>query len=499
MNFSNNSGGRIRPRLAIVLAVAVGILVGLVLALNWPTGAAPQLATNSGTPATRGPVSFETGFAPIARAVLPAVVTVTSTRIIRAEASDNPLFEDPFFRRFFGGGGSQMPQERREQGLGSGVVVSGDGLILTNNHVVEGSSEVLVLFGENEEYHAKILGTDPQTDIAVLKVDKAKNLKPIVFGDSSKVQIGEFVLAIGNPFGVGRTVTMGIISATGRGELGITGYEDFIQTDAAINPGNSGGALVDPEGRLVGINTAILSRSAGNVGIGFAVPVNMARGVMDQIVKSGKVVRGYMGVNIQDLTPAIRSAFKLSQDQGALISGVEKGGPADKAGLQRGDVVLSLNGQPVANSRDLRFRIASLRPGSTARLEVLRDAQRREINVTLGERPESAEESPVSPEGESESSSSALGIQVQDLTPEIRQQLQLDAGTQGAVVAGVQPGSPAAEAGLTQGDVIQEVNRKPVRNVQELRQALTSAGKDQPVLLLINRGGSTTYVAVERE
>ncbi|RPJ82487.1 MAG: Do family serine endopeptidase, partial [Acidobacteria bacterium] len=359
------------------------------------------------------------------------------------------------------------------------------------------STEVLVLFGKNEEYKAKILGTDPQTDIAVLKVDKAKNLKPITLGDSSKVRIGEFVLAIGNPFGVGRTVTMGIISATGRGELGITGYDDFIQTDAAINPGNSGGALVSPDGRLVGINTAILSRSAGNVGIGFAVPVNMARNVMDQIVKQGKVVRGFMGVNIQDLTPAIRSAFRLSQDQGALISGVEEGGPADSAGLERGDVVLSLNGQPVQDSRDLRFKIASLRPGSTARLQVLREGQRREINVQLGERPESEADSPVSPE-EPESSSSALGIQVQDLTQEIRQQLQLEPGTQGALVAAVQPGSPAAEAGLTRGDVIQEVNRKPVRRVQELRQALSSAGKDQPVLLLINRLGSTTYVAIER-
>ncbi len=497
MNFSNTSGGHIRPRLVIVVALAVGILVGLVLALHWPTGAAPQMAMTSTTPGTGGPVSFETGFAPVVQAVLPAVVTVTSTRIIRAEASDSPFFQDPFFQRFFGGD-QQGPQERREQGLGSGVIVSSDGLILTNNHVVESSTEVLVLFGENEEYHAKILGTDPQTDIAVLKVDKApKNLKTVVFGDSSKVQIGEFVLAIGNPFGVGRTVTMGIISATGRGELGITGYEDFIQTDAAINPGNSGGALVDPGGRLVGINTAILSRSSGNVGIGFAVPVNMARGVMDQIVKQGKVVRGFMGVNIQDLTPAIRSAFKLSEDQGALISGIEKGGPAEKAGLQRGDAVLSLNGQPVKDSRDLRFRIASLRPGETARLQVLRDGQRRDVNVKLGERPESEQETPTSPEG-SPSSSSVLGIQVQDLTPEIREQLQLPAGTQGAVVAAVQPGSPAGDAGLTEGDVIQEVNRKPVHNVQELRQALSSSSKDQPVLLLINRGGNTTYVAIER-
>lgn len=481
-----------------VIAVVIGVLIGLVLALNWPTGAAPQPAASGARPGPGDPVSFETGFAPVVQTVLPAVVTVTSTRIVRAEISDNPLFEDPFFRRFFGDDTEGLaPQERRERGLGSGVVVSGDGLILTNNHLVESSSEVLVLFGENEEYRAKILGTDPQTDIAVLKVEKAKNLNPITMGDSSKVRIGEFVLAIGNPFGVGRTVTMGIISATGRGELGITGYEDFIQTDAAINPGNSGGALVDPDGRLVGINTAILSRSAGNVGIGFAVPVNMARNVMEQIVKQGKVVRGFLGVVIQDLTPAIRSAFDLSQEQGALISGVEQGGPAGKAGLQRGDVVVSLNGQPVEDSRDLRFKIASQRPGSTARFQILRNGQRRDIDVVLGERPESQEEEPVSPE-EPDSSSSALGVQVQDLTAGIREQLQLESGAQGAVVVTVQPGSPAAEAGLVRGDVIQEVNRKPVRNVQEFRRGLSAASKDEPILLLITRGGNTIYVAVER-
>jgi serine protease Do len=499
MNVIHKSDGRIRPRLVVVFAVAVGVLLGLVLALNWPIGAAPQVATNrTGGGISADAVLFETGFAPVAQAVLPSVVTVTSTRIIRAEVSDNPLFLDPFFRRFFGGGAQGLvPEERKEEGLGSGVIVSDDGLILTNNHVVESATEVLVLFGQNEEYRGKILGTDPQTDIAVLKIDKAKNLKPITFGDSSKVRIGEFVLAIGNPFGVGRTVTMGIISATGRGELGITGYEDFIQTDAAINPGNSGGALVDPDGRLVGINTAILSRSSGNEGIGFAIPVNMARNVMDQIVKQGKVVRGFLGVNIQDLSPAIRSAFKLSQEQGALISGVERGGPADKGGIQRGDVVVSLNGQPVQDSRDLRFKIASMKPGSTAHLQVLRNGQRRDVDVRLGERPEAETETPPTQE-EPQNSSTALGIQVQDLTPDIRQQLGLAADTQGAVVAGVQPGSPASEAGLTEGDVIQEVNRKPVRNVQELRQALSSAGKDQPVLLLINRGGNTTFVVVER-
>ncbi|RPI26763.1 MAG: DegQ family serine endoprotease [Acidobacteria bacterium] len=496
MNFRSSSGF-IRPRVAILVAVAAGILIGVVMALNWPTGLAPQFVATSQDSSASERVSFDTGFASVVQAALPSVVTVTSTRVVRAEASEMPFFDDPFFQRFFGGQ-SQAPQERREQGLGSGVVVSADGLILTNNHVVEGASEVLVIFDESKEYRAKILGTDPATDIAVLKLSKADSLKPIALGDSKNVRIGEFVLAIGNPFGVGRTVTMGIVSATGRGELGITGYEDFIQTDAAINPGNSGGALIGEDGRLVGINTAILSRSSGNVGIGFAVPVNMARGVMDQIVKQGKVVRGYLGVNIQDLTPAIRKALNLSENRGALISGVEEGGPADKAGLERGDVVVSLNGEPVTNSRELRFKIAALAPESTARLEVMRDGRRREIAVPLTARPgEEQEGAPETPE-EPESSSSVLGIQVQDLTPEIREQLQLGSAAQGALVVGVQPGSPAAEAGLARGDVIQEVNRKPVRNTRGLSSALSSASKDQPILLLVNRAGATTYVAIER-
>jgi len=290
---------------------------------------------------------------------------------------------------------------------------------------------------------------------------------------------------------------MGIVSATGRGELGITGYEDFIQTDAAINPGNSGGALVDDTGRLVGINTAILSRSAGNVGIGFAVPVNMARAVMDQIIKQGRVIRGYLGVGIQDLTPAIRKALNISEERGALVSSIEEGGPAAKAGLQRGDVILSLNGEAVEDSRDLSFRIASLSPGTTVRLEVIRDGRRREISAILTERPGAEEEERPQP-AEPDSPSSALGIQVQDLTPAIREQLQLPPGTQGALVVGVRPGSPAQEAGLARGDVIQEVNRRPIRNIRELRNALSEAAADEPLLLLINRGGNTIYVAVER-
>jgi len=386
-----------------------------------------------------------------------------------------------------------MPPQR-EQGLGSGVIVTNDGHILTNNHVVAGASEVIVLLNETQELRAKIIGTDPQTDIAVLKVE-GKDLRPLPLGDSARVKIGEFVLAIGNPFGVGQTVTMGIVSATGRGNLGIVGYEDFIQTDAAINPGNSGGALVDESGRLIGINTAIFTRGQGNQGIGFAVPSNMAKSVMEQIVRKGKVVRGYLGVGAQEVTPAVASAFKLKDTKGALVGDLEPDGPAAKAGIQRGDVIVSINGKPVQDSRDLRFTIASLSPGDDVRLGIVRNGESREITVRLSELPTDGEEEPRTfdtPEGPG-----GLGIQVQALTDEIRQQLQLPQGARGVVVARVQPGGASADAGIQPGDVIQEVNRKPVNSVDDLRQAVRSAG-DQPFVLLVNRQGQTSYVVIDR-
>jgi serine protease Do len=480
-----------RSRLGIVVGLVVAMLIALLVAVNWPSSpASPKFIVNGQN--LGSDISFETGFAPIVQAVLPAVVNISSTRV--RQIADMPFFNDPFFRRFFGDG--DIPQERREQAMGSGVIVTREGHILTNNHVVEGATEVSVFLNERDEYRATLVGTDPQTDLAVLKVEGAE-LAAVTLGQSSGVQIGQFVLAIGNPFGVGRTVTMGIVSATGRGNLGIVGYEDFIQTDAAINPGNSGGALVDQNGRLIGINTAILSGSRGNMGIGFAVPIDMARTVMEQIVEQGRVVRGYLGVNIQDITPAMARAMNVEESRGALVSDVTQGGPAQRAGLQRGDIILTVNGEPVDDSRDLRFTIASLRPGTTARLEVLRDGRRQDISVDLGELPRQAQvEEPTPPRDGG--SAAVLGIQIQELTPQIRQQLQLPPNTTGVLVARVQPGSRAAEAGLTRGDVIQEVNRREVRNVQEFRRAMDAARGDQPILLLINRGGAATYIAIER-
>jgi serine protease Do len=488
----DNRTYRTRSRVGVVAGLMVAMLIALLVALNWPSSpTSPKFIVN-GQNLGRD-ISFETGFAPIVQAVLPAVVNVSSTRIRQVDESA-PFFNDPFFRRFFGD--RDPVPERREQALGSGVIVTREGHILTNNHVVEGASQVLVFLNERDEYSATIVGTDPQTDLAVLKVDGAE-LNPVALGQSAGVQIGQFVLAIGNPFGVGRTVTMGIVSATGRGNLGIVGYEDFIQTDAAINPGNSGGALVDQDGRLVGINTAILTGTRGNLGIGFAVPIDMARSVMEQIVEQGRVVRGYLGVGIQELTPAMARAMNLEESRGALVNDVTQGGPAQRAGLQRGDVIVSVNGEPVADSRALRFTIASLRPGTAVRLQITRDGQSREVSVTLGELPTQARaEDPIpSPQ---QGSATVLGIQIQELTPQIRQQLELPPATTGVLVVRVQPGTRAAEAGLLRGDVIREVNRRQVRNTAEFRQAMDAAPGDQPVLFLVNRGGGTFYVAIER-
>jgi serine protease Do len=326
----------------------------------------------------------------------------------------------------------------------------------------------------------------------VLKID-ASNLPTLPLGDSNQLQVGDLIFAIGDPFGVGETATMGIVSATGRGGLGIENYEDFIQTDASINPGNSGGALIDLHGDLVGINTAILSgEGGGNQGIGFAIPINMARNVMSQIVEHGKVTRGYLGVHIQDVTPSLAKQFGLNQGGGVLIGDVSANTPAAKAGLQKGDIVTALNGQPVEAANQLQVQISQMPPGSSAKLSIWRDGKSRDVTVNLGELPETAEKA-----GTGESNQGALeGVEAQDLTSDLSQQLNLPSGTHGVVVTQVDPSSPAASVGLERGMVVQEVNRKPVNNVQQYKQALAGADNQQ-VLLLVNQGGVTRYLVVE--
>lgn len=427
-------------------------------------------------------------YAPMLKNVLPSVVNISSSKVVKADRQMSQM--DPFFRQFFGDndGNFQVPKDRREKSLGSGVIVSPEGYILTNNHVVDGATEVKVTLSDKHEYDAKIIGTDPKTDIAVLKIDAA-NLKPITLGDSSKVEVGDTAMAIGNPFGVGQTVTRGIISATGRGNLGIEAYEDFIQTDAPINPGNSGGALIDDRGELVGINTAILTHSEGSEGIGFAVPVNLARNVMDQILKNGKVVRAYMGILPQDMTPDMAKAFGAKETRGVVVGDVTPNSPAQHAGVERGDILLEVNGKPVADANQLRMSISMMQPGTDVKLKVMRDGSERDLDVKLAEMPtETAMAGPDS----NDSTKALEGVRVSNLSPDMADQLGLPSSTKGVVVTDVDPTSKSADSGLRKGDVIQEVNHQPVKNVSEFRSALRNGGSDQ--LLLVNREGRTLFI-----
>jgi serine protease Do len=487
------------PALTIVLVVAVLVLGGFVRTgiLHLPgfhTAQSGHIAlriANDNSPVSLA--GFKDGFSSVIDPALPAVVNISSTKVVKQQVVPNPFLNDPFFRQFFGNQfGQQQPQTERESSLGSGVIITPEGYIVTNNHVVAGATEIEVFTQNRKKYKAQLVGTDPRTDIAVLKID-ATGLPTLAFGDSSKLKVGDLVFAIGDPFGIGETATMGIVSATGRALGGsIERYENFIQTDAAINPGNSGGALIDLRGNLIGINTAIISGGGGNEGIGFAIPADMAREVINQLVEHGKVVRGYLGITIQDVNPDIAKAFGLSQGGGALIGDVTPGGPAAKAGLQRGDIILDLNGTSISGSNELSLHIAELAPGSVVHLKIFRSGHTQQVDVTLGTYPENGK-----PGAPAEAMGAALqGLHVENLTPAIAQQLGLPSGTVGVVVTQVDPSSSAAASGIQHGDVILEVDRKPVRNVQEFRQAL-SGRANQPVLLLIDRSGSTIYVVVE--
>jgi serine protease Do len=399
---------------------------------------------------------------------------------------------------FFGPQGpNQEPQERRQRGIGSGVIFSADGYILTNHHVIEDADEVKVQLSDEREFDAEIIGSDAKTDIAVLKIN-GSNLPVLPLGNSEAVEVGDIVLAIGNPFGIGQTVTMGIVGATGR-EFGImarqAGYEDFIQTDAAINPGNSGGALINTRGELVGINTAILSRSGGNQGVGFAVPVNLAHHVTKQLVEHGRVRRGYMGVGIQDISPAMSKTLDLTDSKGAVVTSVEPNGPAAESGFEQYDVIRAIDGQEIRDTRELRLAVANEAPGDTIDVEILRNGASKTLSVTLAEFPE---DDTMARGGERGGQDGALeGVTVDELTPEVAQRLRLDADIQGVVVTRVRPNSPAAEAGLTPGDVIQEVARQPVSSVAEFRSAMGSIEQGEAVLLLVHSRRGSHFVVIE--
>jgi serine protease Do len=430
-------------------------------------------------------------YAPVVERVAPAVVTIRSERKAKAAMTGFP--DDPFLRQFFGNDMPQMkPRVVPERSLGSGVIVASDGYILTNNHVVDGAESIKVEVSDGHTYTAKLIGTDPPSDLALLKIDAA-NLPTATLGNSDQVRVGDVALAIGNPLGVGKTVTMGIVSAKGRQtDVGDGSYEDFIQTDAPINQGNSGGALINTRGEVIGINSQILTPSGGNIGIGFAIPANMARNVMAQLREHGAVRRAKLGVTVQNVSSDIAASLGLKDVRGSIVNSVDEGSAAAKAGIERGDVITKFDGKDVTDTNNLRNTIAAMAPGSRATVTILRDGHEQQLDVTLDEQ-HSAE--PVSTSENGEASGEKFGMTVQPLTPDIARELKLDADTQGLVISDVDPLGKAADAGLQRGDVIEQVNGQPVTTVSQLRGVLERA-TTRPALLLVNRGGNTFYVTL---
>ncbi|MDA8089578.1 MAG: DegQ family serine endoprotease [Nitrospiraceae bacterium] len=429
-------------------------------------------------------------FSGIVKGVSPSVVNISSQRLVRKESDGTVEGKGPL---------QDEPKTRSEQSLGSGVIVSSDGYIITNNHVIADSEDISVTLLDERTFEGKIIGTDPKSDIALLKID-ATGLPAIKWGDSDAIEPGQFALAIGNPFSLSHTITMGIISAVGRANVGIADYEDFIQTDAAINPGNSGGPLVDVNGEVIGINTAIFSRSGGYQGIGFAVPSNMAREIMEQLKTNGKVVRGWIGVTMQDLTPGLADKFGLPSAQGALVSDVTPGSPAARSGIRRGDTIVGFGGKPVESPAVFKNMVAETGPGRRISIDVLRGRQKLRIHASLGQYPLDLAQSAESMVPHAEVHRSAfVGLGVMDLTRDIIRQLGLPAGERGVIVSDVDEDSPSGEGGLRRGDVIEEVERRPVRALSDFNAVVARlSGTGKPVLLLVNRSGKRSYVLLKQ-
>ena len=490
---SRTTVSRLRRNVAAV-ATAAAVAVGAAAwSVSGSAATAPDTRLDAGVDA-RVVGNGTDSYAPIVSKVAPAVVTIRSEQRVRQTQQPLPFMNDPRFRDFFGerfGEGPQVPQPRRG-GLGSGVIVKGDGYILTNHHVIDGADRVRVELQDRRTFDAKVIGSDAASDLAVLKID-GNNLPSVPFGDSEVVNVGDIVLALGNPLGVGQTVTMGIISAKGRATgLGDGSFEDFLQTDAPINSGNSGGALINTRGELVGINSQILSPSGGNIGIGFSIPVNMAKNVMDALIKDGEVHRGRLGVTVQGITSDLAESLQLDAVAGALVSDVERNGPADRAGLKRGDVITSVNGTKVDDSNELRNRIALLGPNAKVQLTVVREGKTQTIAATLGAL---ESRSAVNASPGSEESDRTAGLVVEPLTPERARELRLDPDASGLLVRQVQPDGPAADAGIRAGDVIKQVDGEPVRSADDLRQSL-EGGTDRPALVLVQRGEQHLFLSL---
>ena len=456
------------------------------------------------TPPVSGQVDEETiktldqlsaAYEHVAKVVSPAVVNITTTVTTSPQSFNSPFGGGggPQGFQFFGPFGdffNQPPQQYQMHGEGSGVIVSSDGIILTNNHVIADATQINVRLLDDREFTAKVIGTDPKTDIAVIKID-GEDLPVAVLGDSDQVQVGEIVLAIGHPFSLVNTVTQGIISAKGRSNVGLAEYEDFFQTDAAINPGNSGGPLINLRGEVIGINTAIATSTGQYAGVGFAIPINMCKDIMEQLLSEGKVTRGWLGVYIQPVTKDLQKQFNLDTSDGALVSEVTADGPAEKAGIKSGDIITQFNGQKVKGVNELRTMVAAAEVGSEVTLTVIRDGATKEINVVLGELPENLPSS----KQEQLPSEQTLGMVLQELTPEIAKQLGYE-GESGLVVGDVVPGSPADNAGIQRGDLIVEVGRRRVATLDDFRKAMSYVPQGEGVLLLVKSGDHAHYVVV---
>ena len=430
-------------------------------------------------------------FVSLAKKVGPVVVNVSTTQIRKAaEAGPGPFGDDDplgdFWQRFFGGRLPRGPQ--RQKSLGSGFIIDRDGTILTNNHVVDGAEKIVVTLSDGRGFNAKVLGRDEKTDIAIVKIAAPQDLPAATLGDSDRLEVGEWVMAIGNPFGLDHTVTTGIVSAKGR-QIGAGPYDNFIQTDASINPGNSGGPLINLRGEVIGINSAIFSQSGGNIGIGFAIPTNLVKELLAQLKDRGKVVRGFLGTVIQKVTPEIADSLGLKQPRGALVAEVTKGGPAERAGVRTGDVIVQFDGKEIKDSADLPLQVARLAPGKTVQIKILRDAKEVTLPLTVGEVKES--------EVVASTEAGDLGLAVQSVTPEIAENLGLDRA-EGVVVTSVKPGSAADEAGLRRGDVVTQINCQTVRNLADYNREVAKTAKDKSLLLLLGRGSGSLFLALKR-
>ncbi|MGZ8425537.1 MAG: DegQ family serine endoprotease [Candidatus Binatia bacterium] len=496
MEPESKRGGSISFKGAILVAL-VSLVIGLGISgsLDWLSpGRAVNFLGDAGSPESRLSAGLP-DFVSLAKMMKPLVVNISTTQVSEGRGGgqefgspfggEDDQFND-FWKRFFGGPQPRGPQ--RQRSLGSGFIIDGDGSILTNNHVVENASKIVVKLSDDQEYEAKVIGRDAKTDIAVIKINAKSSLPAANFGDSDKLEVGEWVVAIGNPFGLDSTVTSGIVSAKGR-HIGQGPYDNFIQTDASINPGNSGGPLINLRGEIVGINTAIFSRTGGNMGIGFAIPINLVKELLPQLRGKGKVTRGFLGVLIQKVTPEIAESLALEKAQGALVANVSKDGPADKAGVKVGDVIIEFDGKEVKDSGDLPIIVARTQVDKKVRMKVVRDKKEMVLGVAVGELKDEEVVAAAPEKGE-------LGLTVQRLTPQMAESLGLEK-SEGVVVSAVEPGSAADDAGIRRGDVLMEIDRRPVRTLDEYRKMVAEIKKGRGVLFLVRRGESTLFLALK--